>query len=114
VRQGIVEEEIPKCFAARPFLKKLHEPVETGGDRHHLGQRGCRIDPVEQGERQPRVLARIGGDTIFAHPAGFLAPDRGSHQPVGNHPPRDDQRRLPTQIEGIAARRAPQGIAATL
>ncbi|MBK9003674.1 MAG: hypothetical protein IPM67_09455 [Sphingomonadales bacterium] len=114
MRQGIVEEEIPKCFAARLFLKKLHEPVETGGDRHHLGQRGCRIDPVEQGERQPGVLPRIGGHTLFAHPARFLALDRGGHQPVGNHPSRYDQRGLPPQIEGIAPRRAPQRIAATL
>ncbi|MCC6480320.1 MAG: hypothetical protein IT552_14075 [Sphingomonadaceae bacterium] len=42
----------------------------------------------------------------------MLALDRGGHQTVCNHPPRDNQRRLPPQIEAIAARLPTQGIAA--
>jgi hypothetical protein len=35
--------------ALRPFVDQLQEPVETCCHRHHFGQRGGRIDAIEQG-----------------------------------------------------------------
>ncbi len=89
----------------------MQKPVKARRHRHHFGQGGRRIDAVEQREREFRILPRVGGDAILAHPARFLALDRGGHQPVGYHPPRDNEGGLPPQIEGIAARGAAQGIA---
>ncbi|MBK7162623.1 MAG: hypothetical protein IPH79_09060 [Sphingomonadales bacterium] len=110
--QGIIEEQIPQLFGARAFVDQLQIPVKAGRHRHHFGQGGRRIDAVEKREREFRILPRVGGDALFAHPARFLTLDRGGHQPVGNHPPRDDEGGLPSQVEGIATRCAAQRIAA--
>ncbi len=114
MRKRIFEEQLPKVFSADSIVDELKEPVEPGRHRQHLGQRCRRIDSVQQRKRQLGVLAGIGGDAVFAHPARLLALDRRRHQPVGNDPPRDQQGRLPPQIESIAARLAAKRIAAAL
>lgn len=110
--QGIVEEQIPQIGRGRALVDQLHIPVEARGDREDLGQRRRRIDPVEQRERQFRVLPHIGGDAILARPARMLPPDRGGHQAVCHDPPCDDERRFPAEIEWITPRGPPQGITA--
>jgi hypothetical protein len=90
VRQGIVEQIIPHFLRADPVVDQLQKQVKTRCDRHHLFQRPCRIDAVEQGQGQLRILPCICGDALFAHPPGLFALDRGGHKPVGNDPPRDD------------------------
>jgi rRNA maturation protein Nop10 len=111
VRKGFVEEQIPQFFRAQAFIDHLQEAIEPRRHRHHLGQSGRRIDPVEQCHRKLRILAGIGRDTVLAHPARFLTLDRCGHQLVSHNPPRDDQCGLPPQIEGIAPRLPPQRIA---
>lgn len=113
VGQGIVEEYVPQFCRARALVDQLQEPVEPRGDRHHFGQRHCRIDAVEQGERELGVLAGIGRYAVFTYPARFLAPDGSGHQIVRHNPPCDQQRGFPAQTERIAPRRPPERIAAT-
>ncbi len=108
VRQRIVEETVPQFLRAQPRVDQLQEIIEPRRHRHHLGQRGGRVHPVEQGKRQLAVLPRIGRHPILAHPACLFAPDRRRHQIIGDDPPRDNQRRLPPQVKGIAARLPPQ------
>jgi hypothetical protein len=112
MRQGVVKERVPQLLRVKAGVDHVQEMVEPRRHRQHLGQRGRRIDSFEQCHRQFRVLPDVGGDTILAHPARFLALDGRRHQPVGDDAPRNDQRRFPAQVEGIAARLAPQRIAA--
>ncbi|MFD1767353.1 hypothetical protein ACFSAG_10945 [Sphingorhabdus buctiana] len=111
--QGLVKEHLPQLCAVQPFVDHLQKAVKAHRHRDYLWLGKRRIDAVEQCEGELCILPRIGGDAILTHPACFLPLDRGGHQPVGYHPPRDDQRRLPPQAEGIAARGAAQRIAAT-
>ena len=104
MRKGIFEKQLPQAFGRHAVTHQLQKPVKSSRHRHHFGQRCCRVDPVEQRERQLRVLADIGGNAVFAHPARLLALDRRRHQIVGHHPRRDDERRFPPQIESEAAR----------
>jgi hypothetical protein len=110
--EGIVEEMIPKLLRAQTVVDHHQEAVKACGDCHHFGQRHCGVNPVEQGQREFRILPCVGGHTIFAHPARGLALDRRRHHIVHHNPPRNDQRSLPAKVERIAPRGAPQGIAA--
>jgi hypothetical protein len=112
VRQGVVKKCVPQLLRVKTGVDHVQEMVEPRRHRQHFGQRCGRIDAFEQRHRQFRILPDVGGDTVFAHPARFLALDRRRHQPVGHDPPRDNQRRFPAEVEGIAPRLAPQRIAA--
>ena len=92
--QGLVKEQFPQLGSIQPFVDHLQKAVKTHRHRDYLWLGKRRIDAVEQRERELGILPRIGGDAILTHPACFLPLDRGGHQPVGYHPPRDDQRRL--------------------
>jgi hypothetical protein len=110
VRQRAVEKGVPQPGAAGAAIDQFDVPVKAGRDRQHFGQRRRRIYAVEQRERQARILAVIGGDALFAHPARLFALDRGGHQLIDDDAPRDDQRRFPAQTERMPARAAPQRI----
>lgn len=112
MRQGFVEEIIPQFLPANAVIDHLQETVEPRRHRQHFGERCCRIDAVEQRHRQFRVLADVGGNAILAHPARLFALDRRRHQIVGHDPPRNNQRRFPAEVKGIAARLTPKRIAA--
>lgn len=110
MRQRALEKSVPQGRAADAAIDQLDKPVKARRNRQHFGQARRRIDPVEQRERQARILAVIGGDALVAHPARLFALDGGGHQLVDDDAPRDDQRRFPAQAERIAARGAAQRI----
>jgi hypothetical protein len=110
--EGIVEEILPQLLRAQSIVDHHQEAVKAHRDRQHFGESRCRIDPVEQGQRQFAVLPRESGLALFTQPDALLTPDRGRHQVICDNPPCDDEGRFPAQVERIAARGAPKCIAA--
>jgi hypothetical protein len=110
VLERIVEQQLPQLPGTDAVVDQAHEPVESGDHGQDLGLVERRRDAVEQRQRELGVLPRVGGHTVLAHPPRLFAANGRGHQPVDHDPARDQQRRFPAQVEGIAPRLAAQRI----
>jgi hypothetical protein len=110
VGERAVEQQLPQLLRAGAVAGQLHEPVEPRDHGEDLALLFHRGHAVEQGQRELGVLPGVGGHPVLAHPARLLAADRGGHQLVHQNAPRDQQRRFPPEVEGIAPRLAAQRV----